>query len=149
MMFDPFDDNHQRTSLSDQKLSPRQTIGRYRSGGLCPKLGPVGASSARDQSCRTSPSRDVQNGTAIPRRPRRLRCSKSQAIRSMDSVNLRREDHPLFWHPPDQHPYGELQDVARRSSHKCPGSASAFMAAYPHPHPPLLAPRARCKSRCA
>jgi ferredoxin len=44
-----------------------------------------------------------------------------------------RKASPFFWHPPDQHPYGELQNVARTSSRKCPGSAQVFMAAYMHP----------------
>src|SRR5580700_838267 len=44
-----------------------------------------------------------------------------------------RRPSPFFWHPPDQHPYGELQIVARQSSRKCPGSAPAFIAAYNHP----------------
>src|SRR5580658_1437297 len=44
-----------------------------------------------------------------------------------------RRPSPFFWHPPDQHPYGELQIVARKSSRGCPGSAPAFMAAYNHP----------------
>jgi epoxyqueuosine reductase len=44
-----------------------------------------------------------------------------------------RRASPFFWHPPDQHPYGELQIVARQSSRRCPGSASAFTAAYNHP----------------
>src|SRR5258708_592167 len=44
-----------------------------------------------------------------------------------------RRASPFFWHPPDQHPYGELQIVARQSSRKCPGSAPAFMAAYNYP----------------
>ena len=44
-----------------------------------------------------------------------------------------RRPSPFFWHPPDQHPYGELQIVARQSSRRCPGSALAFMAAYNHP----------------
>jgi ferredoxin len=44
-----------------------------------------------------------------------------------------RRASPFFWHPPDQHPYGELQIVARQSSRRCPGSAPAFMAAYNHP----------------
>jgi epoxyqueuosine reductase len=44
-----------------------------------------------------------------------------------------RRPSPFFWHPPDQHPYGELQKVARLNSRKCPGSAPAFMAAYNHP----------------
>jgi epoxyqueuosine reductase len=44
-----------------------------------------------------------------------------------------RRPSPFFWHPPDQHPYGELQNVARQSSRRCPGSAPAFLAAYTHP----------------
>jgi len=44
-----------------------------------------------------------------------------------------RRPSPFFWHPPDQHPYGELQNLARLSSRKCPGSAPAFIAAYNHP----------------
>src|ERR1700678_2894784 len=45
----------------------------------------------------------------------------------------KRRPSPFFWHPPDQHPYGELQKVARQSSRRCPGSAPAFLAAYNHP----------------
>src|SRR5450432_166959 len=45
----------------------------------------------------------------------------------------RRRPSPFFWHPPDQHPYGELQVLARTSSRKCPGSAQVFIAAYTHP----------------
>ena len=41
-----------------------------------------------------------------------------------------RRPSPFFWHPPDQHPYGDLQIAARQSSRKCPGSAAAFIAAY-------------------
>lgn len=44
-----------------------------------------------------------------------------------------RRASPFFWHPPSQHPYGALQDVARQSSRKCPGSVAAFLAAYNHP----------------
>jgi ferredoxin len=44
-----------------------------------------------------------------------------------------RRASPFFWHPPDQHPYGELQIAARQSSRKCPGAAAAFAAAYNHP----------------
>ena len=50
---------------------------------------------------------------------------------------------PFFWHPPTQHPYGELQIVARQSSRKCPGSAPAFMAAYNYPE---LAPVAEVRN---
>lgn len=44
-----------------------------------------------------------------------------------------RRPSPFFWHPPDRHPYGELQVAARQSSRKCPGAAPAFQAAYNHP----------------
>jgi epoxyqueuosine reductase len=44
-----------------------------------------------------------------------------------------RRPSPFFWHPPDQHPYGELQIVARKSSRNCPGSPEAFQAAYNYP----------------
>jgi epoxyqueuosine reductase len=46
---------------------------------------------------------------------------------------VERQASPFFWHPPTQHPYEELQIVARRNSRKCPGSAEVFMAAYQHP----------------
>ena len=45
----------------------------------------------------------------------------------------RRRASPFFWHPPDQHPYGELHIVARKNSRKCPGSAEALAAAYTYP----------------
>ncbi len=55
-----------------------------------------------------------------------------------------RRPSPFFWHPPDKHPYGELQTVARTSSRKCPGSAEAFVAAYTHPElTPVAAVRRR------
>ena len=54
-----------------------------------------------------------------------------------------RKASPFFWHPPTQHPYGELQIVARQSSRKCPGSAPAFMAAYNYPE---LAPVAEVRN---
>src|SRR5271163_2829527 len=44
-----------------------------------------------------------------------------------------RRPSPFFWHPPDRHPYGELQIVARQSSRKCPGAGAAFQAAYDYP----------------
>ena len=44
-----------------------------------------------------------------------------------------RRPSPFFWHPPDQHPYGELQVAARQSSRKCPGAAAAFLGAYTYP----------------
>lgn len=44
-----------------------------------------------------------------------------------------RRPSPFFWHPPDQHPFGELQNAARQSSRKCPGALPAFQAAYQYP----------------
>jgi len=44
-----------------------------------------------------------------------------------------RKPSPFFWHPPDEHPWGDLQVVARTSSRGCPGSPEAFQAAYNYP----------------
>jgi epoxyqueuosine reductase len=78
-----------------------------------------------------------------PRRPRREQYHpKAETLEllkvSGNPINglgetTQRRPSPFFWHPPDQHPYGDLQIVARQSSRKCPGSAPAFMAAYNHP----------------
>jgi epoxyqueuosine reductase QueG len=53
-------------------------------------------------------------------------------INGLGETTLRRAS-PFFWHPPDQHPWGDLQNIARQSSRKCPGAAAAFQAAYSHP----------------
>ena len=72
-------------------------------------------------------------GTYRPR-PETLSLLKTSGnvINGLDETEPRRAS-PFFWHPPTQHPYGELQNVARQSSRKCPGSAPVFMAAYNHP----------------
>jgi ferredoxin len=44
-----------------------------------------------------------------------------------------RQASPFFWHPPELHPFGELQAYARRNFSKCPGSDEAFKAAYAFP----------------
>jgi epoxyqueuosine reductase len=78
-----------------------------------------------------------------PRRPKRHSYSPSaetlsllkvsgNPINGLGETTLRRPS-PFFWHPPDQHPYGELQIVARKSSRKCPGATEAFGAAYNYP----------------
>ena len=54
-----------------------------------------------------------------------------------------RQASPFFWHPPDQHPYEELQNLARANSRKCPGSGPVFMAAYTHPELVPVAARRR------
>jgi ferredoxin len=78
-----------------------------------------------------------------PRRPKRgtwtpqpetialLRVS-GNSINGIGEVTPRRPS-PFFWHPPDQHPFGDLQWVARQNSRKCPGSTEAFQAAYAYP----------------
>jgi epoxyqueuosine reductase len=60
-----------------------------------------------------------------------LKVSGNQ-INGLGETELR-PPSPFFWHPPDQHPYGELQIVARQNSRKCPGSVEAFAAAYSYP----------------
>ncbi len=78
-----------------------------------------------------------------PRRPRRgtwnpkpetlalLRAS-GNVINGVGETQPRRPS-PFFWHPPDQHPWGDLQIVARQSSRKCPGCNEAFEGAYTYP----------------
>jgi epoxyqueuosine reductase len=44
-----------------------------------------------------------------------------------------RRPSPFFWHPPDLHPYAELQVAARQTMSKCPGYESAFASARAHP----------------
>ncbi len=44
-----------------------------------------------------------------------------------------RRPSPFFWHPPDQHPYGELQIAARQNMSKCPGYDMAFAGARTYP----------------
>jgi ferredoxin len=54
------------------------------------------------------------------------------SINGLGETKLRRPS-PFFWHPADQHPYGDLQTVARQSMSKCPGYDTAFAAARTHP----------------
>ena len=82
-------------------------------------------------------------GQGNPRRPKRgsytpkaetlaLLKVSGNPINGLGETRVRRPS-PFFWHPPDQHPYGELQIVARQSSRSCPGSPEAFQAAYNYP----------------
>ena len=82
-------------------------------------------------------------GPSNPRRPKRgtwtpqpetlalLRVSGNE-INGVGEPTPRRPS-PFFWHPPDQHPWGDLQLLARKNSRKCPGSAEAFQGAYTYP----------------
>jgi len=54
-----------------------------------------------------------------------------------------RRPSPFFWHPPDQHPFGDLQKAARLKSRDCPGAMEAFKAAYQHPPLVPIAPTKR------
>ncbi|HUB51626.1 MAG TPA: 4Fe-4S dicluster domain-containing protein [Terracidiphilus sp.] len=47
-----------------------------------------------------------------------------------------RRPTPFFWHPPEQHPFGELQIAARTRMRQCPGYDKAFGPA--RDHPPLI-----------
>src|SRR5271169_6128225 len=96
------------------------------------------------------PAQDQSN----PRRPKRERYRprpetlallkvSGNPINGLGETTPRRPS-PFFWHPPDQHPYGELQIVARKSSRNCPGSAEAFQAAYNYPE---LAPVAETRNQ--
>jgi epoxyqueuosine reductase len=88
-----------------------------------------------------------------PRRPKRGSYSPQAETLSLLKVSgnminglgetVERQASPFFWHPPTQHPYEELQNVARRNSRKCPGSAEVFMSAYNHPE---LAPVAEIRN---
>ena len=78
-----------------------------------------------------------------PRRPKRGTWSpKPETVEllrvsgnSINGVgeNVPRRPSPFFWHPPEQHPWGELQLLARKNSRKCPGSVEAFHGAYDYP----------------
>jgi epoxyqueuosine reductase QueG len=82
-------------------------------------------------------------GPANPRRPQRGKWTAQPETVALLRVsgnpinglgeNSPRRPSPFFWHPPDQHPFGDLQLVARKNSRKCPGSAEAFQAAYTYP----------------
>lgn len=88
--------------------------------------------------------------TMNPRRPRRGSWHPKPEIAELLRVSgnpingvgeaATRQASPFFWHPPEQHPYGELQIVARRNSRKCPGSVEAFQAAYAYPELQTVAP---------
>jgi len=81
--------------------------------------------------------------SANPRRPQRgayrprpetlslLRVS-GNPINGVGESSPRRPS-PFFWHPPDKHPWGALQIVARESSRRCPGATEAFQRAYEYP----------------
>jgi epoxyqueuosine reductase len=86
----------------------------------------------QDAARQTNPRRP-RPGTYIPK-PETVALLKVSG-NSINGLGERepRQASPFFWHPPDQHPYGLLQDVARQNSRKCPGSAPAFIAAYTHP----------------
>jgi epoxyqueuosine reductase len=78
-----------------------------------------------------------------PRRPKRGRYSPKPETLALLKVSgnpinglgetTPRRPSPFFWHPPDQHPYVELQVAARRNMSKCPGYESAFAPARNHP----------------
>ena len=80
-----------------------------------------------------SNSRRPKRGTwtARPETLALLRVSGNE-INGVGETTPRRPS-PFFWHPPEQHPWGELQLLARKNSRKCPGSTEAFQGAYTYP----------------
>lgn len=82
----------------------------------------------------SKPSKSKQKQAPYSPRPETLALLKvsGNPINGLGEPAPRRPS-PFFWHPPDQHPYGDLQVLARQNSRKCPGAASAFMAAYNYP----------------
>jgi epoxyqueuosine reductase len=80
-----------------------------------------------------------------PRRPKRGTWAPQPETTALlrvsgNSINglgetTQRQPSPFFWHPPDQHPWGDLQLLARKNSRKCPGSIEAFQGAYTYPEP--------------
>src|ERR1700712_2029123 len=80
---------------------------------------------AASQNIRRKPYRPKPETLAL------LRVS-GNPINGLGETAVRRAS-PFFWHPADQHPFGDLQMVARQSSRRCPGATEAFAAAYNHP----------------
>ena len=85
---------------------------------------------------------------ANPRRPRpgtwkaqpetlALLTTSGNPINGLGETEPRRPS-PFFWHPPTQHPWGDLQLLARKNSRNCPGSVESFQGAYTYPE--LLPP---------
>jgi epoxyqueuosine reductase len=81
--------------------------------------------------------------TSNPRRPKRgtyrpkpetlaLLQTPGNPINGLGETS-QRPPSPFFWHPADQHPWGDLQIIARQSSRRCPGAGAAFQAAYTYP----------------
>ncbi|WP_263384147.1 4Fe-4S dicluster domain-containing protein [Granulicella arctica] len=94
---------------------------------------PVAAQPAAAQGNSLPNPRRPKPGTYTPR-PETIALLKvsGNAINGVGETAARQAS-PFFWHSPDQHPFGPLQDVARANSRKCPGSGPAFIAAYTHP----------------
>lgn len=95
---------------------------------------PLNANQHADLSDTSMPSAERWKRDRYRPKPETLALLKTSGnpINGLGERTPRRAS-PFFWHPPTQHPYGELQIVARQSSRKCPGSAAAFMAAYNYP----------------
>jgi epoxyqueuosine reductase len=93
-----------------------------------PILGEVFSAMA-DQSNSERPKRE--RWQAQPETLAALKVS-GNPINGLGETTQRRPS-PFFWHPPDMHPYAELQIVARQNMSKCPGYESAFAPARNHP----------------
>lgn len=83
-------------------------------------------------SSQSNPRRVKRGAYQLKRETLALLKVSGNAINGLGERTTRRPS-PFFWHPPDKHPFGELQVVARQSSRNCPGAAEAFAVAYQHP----------------
>ena len=78
---------------------------------------------------------EAQQSSALHRRPNYAPKPETLALLKVSGNSINglgeravRRASPFLWHPPDQHPYGELQVVARQSSWRCPDAAPAIAA---------------------
>lgn len=58
--------------------------------------------------------------------------ASGNAINGLGERTPRRAS-PMFWHPPDQHPFGAVQQIAGASCRVTQDARDAFAAAYDHP----------------
>ncbi len=89
------------------------------------------------------PNQTNQASQANPRRLKRdeyspkaetlaLLKASGNPINGLGETAVRRPS-PFFWHPPEMHPFGDLQVAARTRMRRCPGYEAAFAPARAHP----------------
>ncbi len=91
--------------------------------------------------------RRVKRGSYSPKpETLALLTASGNPINGLGETEVRRPS-PFFWHPPEMHPFRELQVVARSSMSQCPGYDTAFSKARKHPElVPIAATRVEASS---